>query len=185
MDIQQPAAAPQSKLGSEVYTGVAAFGRFQAVIGAIVGVIIAIILIIIGSMRLRDKHTASALMKITSVKQCTQQTQTDNQGNTSVNYACTIAVSFTASNGKTYSNPSVSVISTKPLSTGMAITLRYDPSSPSSIVQEASPKALGWGLIGGGILIGGLAIGAAVLSFKSKGFAAVEGTAGLIGAFRR
>jgi hypothetical protein len=99
-------------------------------------------------------------------------------------YECVVAVAFTATDGRTYVVSSVTVTASVPLAVGAMVALRYDPNKPTSIVQEPSPRLLGAGLIGGGVLLGGVAIGLAVLTFKSKGFAAVSGTAGLLGAVR-
>lgn len=165
-------------ISSGLYSGVAMYGRFQAVIGVIVGVIVSVILISLGISRLHDPHTSSANMSITDAV-CGQSTTTDKNGNTIINYTCTISVVFIASNGKRYTAQSVEVSSPTPLKIGMTINLRYNPANPSSVVQEMSPKALGWGLIGGGVLVSAIAIGIAYLSFRSKGFAAVEGTASI------
>lgn len=170
-----------SSFGSTLYTGVATFGRFEAVIGAIFGVIIAIVLINIGIGKLHDPHTATAQMTITE-SVCGEM---QPQNNSSVNeYGCNISVFFDV-NGTRYTIPNVSVTSQTPLKPGMFITLRYNPSNPTSVVQEISPRALGWGLIGGGSLLGIGTVTIAVLTFKYKSFAAVEGTLGIFNAFNR
>lgn len=166
-------------IGSGIYSGVALYGRFQAVLGVVIGVIISIILISYGISRLHDPHTSDAQMNITEVSACNQQMISGNKGNTYAQYSCNISVSFIASNGNKYNVSNINVNSSVPLKVGMSIYLRYDPSNPSSVVQEISPRTLGWGLIAGGILVSAIAIGIAVLSFKYKGFAAVEGTASL------
>lgn len=169
-------ADPQP-LSREIYSGVATYGRFQAATGAIIGVIIAIVLVIIGASRLRDTHTATARMTVTAATCNPLPTQPNGQ---SSGYACVVAVSFTAADGRQYAAPQVSVTSQTPLAVGMAVALRYDPANPADVVQELPPRALGWGLIGGGAIVAVGAVGAAVLAFKSKGFAAVEGTADLV-----
>lgn len=47
---------------------------------------------------------------------------------------------------------------------------------PPSAVYELSPRGVGWALIGFGLLLGGIATGIAVITFKSKDFAAGYGT---------
>jgi len=166
-----------------IENGLAIGGRFYSVMGAIIGVIIMIFLIIVGVTKLHDKHTASASMTVTSVNLCSGQTITDGQGNTTSNYMCDILVKFTAG-GKTHaSSKPITVTVPAPVTVNSKITLRYNPKNPNDIVQEPPPKATGRLMIGGGLLLGALSVGAAVLTFKSKGFAEFEGAAGLISTF--
>ena len=124
-------------------------------------------------------------MTVTKVTTCSQQTVSDRNGNTSVNYVCGVLVSFTAG-GNAYTSPqTINVTVPTPLAAGDVIKLRYDPNNPTDIVQEVDPQALGWGLIGGGVFFGALSVGVAVWAFKSKGFAAFEGAAGLLGSVGR
>lgn len=156
-------------------------GRFYSVIGAIIGVIIMIIMIMIGYSKLKDKRTSVALMTVKSAT-CVQLPPT-GQGSTPGGYSCNVIVTFTTPDGNTYTPKNqIKVTSATPLAPGDTIPLRYDPKNPIDVAQEISPRTLGWGLIGGGILLGSLSVGAAVLSFKSRGFAAVEGSLAAIGA---
>jgi len=183
--VEAPPVASEASFGKMAVNGLAIGGRFYSVMGAVVGVIIMLIMVIIGFSKLHDKRTASALMTVTKVTACNQQTVTDRNGNTSVNYLCSVLVKFTVG-GNVYTSPqSVSVTVPAPLANGDAIKLRYDPNNPTDIVQEVNPRALGWGLIGGGVFFGALTVGIAVMTFKSKGFAAFEGAAGLLGSITR
>lgn len=183
--VEAPPVASEASFGKMAVNGLAIGGRFYSVMGAVVGVIIMLIMVIIGVSKLHDKRTASALMTVTKVTACNQQTVTDRNGNTSVNYLCSVLVKFTVG-GNVYTPPqSISVTAPAPLANGDAIKLRYDPNNPTDIVQEVNPRALGWGLIGGGVFFGALSVGVAVMTFKSKGFAAFEGAAGLLGSFGR
>lgn len=49
--MEQQSQSASASVGSEIYTGVAALGRFQAVVGATLAVIIALTLIIIGASK--------------------------------------------------------------------------------------------------------------------------------------
>jgi hypothetical protein len=168
--IQAPPSS-ESSFGKTAETGLAMGGRIYSVMGAVVGIIIMLIMVIIGFTKLRDKHTASAPMTVTSVTACSQRTTSDGQGNSTSDYVCGVAVSFTIG-GKTYASPQpINVSSPVPLVAGNVITLRYDPSNPTDITQEASPRTTGWMLIGGGVALGALSVGIAVLTFKSKGLA--------------
>lgn len=176
-------AKKKSGLGSKIYSGVAMYGRFRAVMGAIIGVIIALIIIIIGVSQPRDPHTEIMPMTITSVSPCSKQI-TSSRDSSSTSYQCSISVSFPAADGSSIDVQSIAVSMPTPPISGDIILLRYDPVDPTSVVQEISPRALGWSLIGGGVLLGGFTVGLAVLAFKSKGFAAIEGAAGLLSEFR-
>jgi hypothetical protein len=170
-----------SRIGSDVYTGVATFGRVQAVMGAVIGVIIALVLILIGAAKLRDPHTAAAAMTVTSSACDAQTDPTDG----SKSWLCTVDLQFTYQ-GRIYNARQVRVVSASPLNAGATITARFNPRDPAGgVVQEPSPRALGWGLIGGGLAVGAIGVTMAVLAFKSKGFAAVEGSVGILSAFRR
>jgi hypothetical protein len=169
--------AQQPTIGDDVYTGVAVYGRIRAVLGAVVGIVIMLTLIVIGTVRLRDPHTATAMMEITAA---TCYSVKNAQGHPT-GYSCDISVRFLAADGRWYVAPHVGAASAAPLSVGKTIALRYDPAHPASVVQETMPRALGWALIGGGLLVGGGMTALAVLSFKSKGFAALEGAAGIAG----
>jgi hypothetical protein len=178
-----PSSEPS--FGKIAANGLAVGGRIYTGFGAVIGVIIMVVMIIIGSTKLYDKHTASATMIITSVVDCAKQEVSTSQGQIAVTYSCSIQVSFTA-DGKAYSSLApINVMAPYPLSAGMTIVLRYDPNAPTDIVQESSPRAVGWMLIGGGAAIGVVSVGMAVLAFKSKGAAEFMGATSLIGAFRR
>ena len=169
--VPAPPAAP-SFFGKVAANGLVAGGRFYSVVGAVVGVIVMLIMVIIGVSKLHDKRTASAPMTVTKVTTCSQQTVSDRNGNTSVNYVCGVLVSFTAG-GNAYTSPqTINVTVPTPLAAG-------------DVIQEVDPQALGWGLIGGGVFFGALSVGVAVWAFKSKGFAAFEGAAGLLGSVGR
>jgi len=156
------------------------------VVGAVFGVVIMLVMIIIGVAALRDKHTASATMRVVSVASCGPAPPADGRGDAAAGYTCAVNVSFVAADGKTYNPPrAVTVAAPAPLAVGSAVSLRYDPGNPNDVVQEAPPKMTGWILIGGGVALGALTAGIAALTFKSKGFAEFEGAAGLLGALRR
>ena len=156
-------------LGSDIYKGSAVFGRVYATIGAVIGIIIAIILIFMGMKKLRDPHTATVTATATKVSECSKSAQ-QNQAPT---YSCEIVATYTVGN-KQYVE-SVSVSRATPVAQGSTITLRYNPQNPASVVYEMAPKVEGRALIGVGLLIGGITTGIAVLTFKSKGFAAGYG----------
>lgn len=159
-------------VGSEVYTGVAAFGRVYATIGAIIGLIIAIIVIIAGVAKIRDKHSAKVKATITNVQSCTSTT--DKSGNTA--FKCVVDVSFSLG-GKTYSVSGVGLTqSAQKPQKGAQVTLQADPKNPTDVIEELPPKFVGWALVGAGLLVGAISVAVSVAAWKYKGFAAAEGT---------
>ncbi len=171
-------AAKPAGLGADIYTGVATYGRFRAVVGAALAVIIALTIIIIGVMALRDKHTASAAMTVTAVSSCqAEPVQTDGNGQYTT-YRCIIGVSFPYQ-GATVIASGIQYRSGAPPAVGDKVTLRFNPKKPNDVIQEIPPRLLAGGLIAGGLLLGGVSVGLAVLTFRSKGFAAMEGTIGI------
>lgn len=156
-------------LGSDVYTGTAVFGRVYATIGAVIGIIIAIILIFTGMKKLRDPHTGAATATVTNVDKCTS-----TQQNKITTYLCVIDASYVVG-GRQYLAKGISVSRGTPVAQGSMLTLRHNPKDPASVVYEMAPKVEGRALIGLGLLIGGITAGIAVLTYKSKGFAAGYG----------
>ena len=158
---------------SLIAAGLQTGGRVLAVWRAIGGVIIMLVLVMIGSIILQDKHTASAPMTITSVLGCTQQPDGS--------YSCVASVTFNTPDGKTYTPPQLRLTNQPtPLLVGAILNLGYNPKNPNDVNPGAPPpKAFGWLLIAGGVAVGGVAIGLAVLSFKSKTYAAIEGVNGI------
>jgi hypothetical protein len=172
--------------GRAAASGLAAGGRIRSVIGAIIGVIIMVIMVAVGAEKLRDKHTASALMNVVSVAACSQVQTARADRSVSVHYVCGIKVSFGTPDGRSFSPPQTITVSTPaPLAGGDTISLRYAPSDPNDVVQELPPRAVGWMLVGGGVALGALSVGMSYLAFKSKAFAEFEGAAGLLSMVRR
>ena len=175
-----PAPAPAEK-HSTTGNVLAIGGRVYATIGAVIGSLIALVLILIGVHELRDKHTASAPMTVVSVAQTTPITvsvTSNGTTQTTTKYASSVHVTFTAADGKKYTAVA-SVTMPAPVTVGEVITLRYIPADPAnSVKQEPSPRALGWGLIVGGVVLAAVTVGAAVLTFKSRTFAQIEGVMG-------
>jgi hypothetical protein len=150
--------------------GAATFGRVYSVIGAITGVIIAIICIFLGVSKLHDPHTSTATATVTKVTSCVQSSQ-----NGATSYTCVVDATYPVGGDK-YPATGLTVEQSSQLQVGSTFTLHYDPSNPQSAVYELSPRGTGWALIGFGLLLGGITTGIAVMTFKSKVFAAEYGT---------
>ena len=168
--------------GSDVYTGVATYGRIRATIGAIVGVLIALMLIIIGIVLLQNRHTAEALVTVTAVRSCGNSMSTSN-GVPVVN--CSVSVAFTTDAGVAVTASGVNVSGTAAVAVGDTMYLRYDPKNPKDVRQTVSPRLAGWLCIGGGLLVGGGSVLNAYFTMKSKTYAAVDGSLALAGDLRR
>jgi hypothetical protein len=173
-----------------IYSGVATIGRVKAVVGAVIGLIVGAVLIIIGVNRLRDKHTAAASATVTKVHTCDENVQVDRDGGRSTSYECAVDITFRApEKSRTVNMSNMAVSSQTPLVVGSRFTIRYNPSSPTSVAQEISPKPLGVALIVGGILVIGVTSLVAFAAIKYKPYAAAEGAIGIAeglgGAFRR
>lgn len=154
--------------GSKVYSGAAAFGRVYATIGAIIGVIIALILIFLGISKLHDPHTQSVTATVTLASNCAAA------AGAGAPVTCTVSATYTVG-ARAYAVTGLRVTRATPPTQGSSITLWYDPANPQDAVYENFPRSLGWGLIGFGVLLGGITTGIAVLTYKSKGFAAGYG----------
>lgn len=171
--------AQSKSLGQEVYTGTATFGRVYATIGAVIGVIIALILIFAGVAKLRDPHTQAVVATVTKVAGCAPR-----KAAKTTEYACVVDATFVVAK-KTYTATNLSITRPAPLRTGETVTLRFAPGDPGGAVYEMAPRTAGWALVGLGALIGGVTTGIALLTYKYKGFAAVEGAVSAIGLLAR
>ena len=163
------------KFLGNVGSGLAAFGRFQAVTGAIVAVVIGIIMIVIGSFMVRDPHTESTTAIVQNMFCGPVQTTSGGAMAASNNRpSCTFVVTYNV-NGQGYS--STFDDTQFAYHNGETVTVYYDPKNPLSIsVNARTTRTIGWVLIGVGILIPVIAIATAVFAMKSK-----EG-AGILGA---
>ena len=147
--------------------------------GAVVGAIIALILIIIGIVSLRDKHTRSANMKVTSFS-APCQLRIDRSGDATIaQFECVANLTFDA-DGKTWNPQNVRLLTGRKLVVGDSVQLRYAPADPSDARQESNPKTTAMVLIGVGLFVGGLTSAIAYASIKYKAFATVEGATSIM-----
>ena len=174
-----PAESTGTKVAKAAYSGAATFGRIQTTIGAVVACVIALIMVVVGRAKLRDPNTSKATATITSVGSTAQSTL-----NGTTTYTSSVSISYTTAAGHTLTAAGLTLTGrTKPVA-GQTLTVYYNPTQPTDVKIESSPRAVGWGLIGGAFLVAAFGIGVAVLARKSKVFAAVDGAAGAASLFR-
>lgn len=166
---------------SAIGSGVATYGKIQAVIGTILAVLIVGVLVYFGFDRLKDKHTSSADGTIASVNSpgCTP----DNSNQNIVTYSCPVSISYTV-DGKSYTI-SQTLIQTKQAVVNDKVVIRYDPSNPAEGLVEFPPKTMGYVFLGSAALILLFTIVNTTLVFKSDAYATVTGGAAIAGLIRR
>lgn len=169
------------ELSREIYTGVAAYGRFRAVIATVMGTIFGIALLIGGVVLIKRKtrFTETTGATVISEPACVQY----HDQNTP-KWKCTnIQLSYQI-NGKEYTLNANSDGAIR-YSKGLPISIYYDPTNPanSSLVSD-NVKIFGWILLAVGILVLVSAWIWLVIALKFKVAAAASGASGVIGTIR-
>jgi hypothetical protein len=177
-----------SKVGSAIYTGVATFGRVQSVIGLIVATMIALVMILVGIVVLvSSSHWSAAAMTITGVHECGSTSPADASGKTTKNIPyCVVDVAYSAA-GEARTATGVTYRYTDGMPAprvGDVVEMEYNKKTPSLVRSSGRAVGLGWGLVGLGLFVAVLGGVNTYFTFKSKGYAAVEGTMGAVGLIR-
>jgi hypothetical protein len=163
-----------TKTGEEIYSGLATFGKIEAVIGAIVATIIGIILVIVGIVLIRHRSNLKGVEGIViQNSQCSTNMQCGGNNCTS-HFSCTTDVKYTF-DGKLYTEKISTGNST--YSSGDKIVVYLDPNNPSQAEGIPSPKWIGWVIIGVGFVILISSWTWVYITRKSKVAAAVGGAA--------
>ena len=164
------------------YSGLAAYGKFRAIMGAITGTIICLLMIVFGFMYIgkKTKYSASTSVQLTVGEECKAGTETID-GRTRTVYTCIVSAEYTVgADTFTYND---TITSNKKYADGSNVTLYYDPNNPSdaTLKYHINPGTVAmWGVIlGFAGLIGTWAYTYFVL--KHKQIAAVAGGAHLAG----
>lgn len=143
----------------------AVFGRVVATLMAVFANIIALILIIMGVIHLRAPQTRQTTSVVIQVDSCVQNKTADS-------ISCVATVAY-AVGGVQYTGR---VTVRGKIAVGAVLPLLYNPQNPQDIVaDEGEGPWAGWLMIGSGALLAGVATGIAVLTYKSKAFAAGYG----------
>lgn len=162
-----------NKVGKAAYETTALYGRIRTILGTITATVFAIVFIIIGTRMFMDsrKYQTTVIADITN-SSCYK---TENEG-----YRCELNVSYKV-NGKTYTS-NVSPGDNKKYNTGNKIVIGYNKDDPNDIVVPLN-KIFIMLFVFGGLLM--LISSWVHLYFvmKSKTFAAIEGTSGIIDNF--
>ena len=175
--IQSNSPPVQQQSGSDlVYTGLATYGLFRALIGAIIGSCIGLLFIFAGVMQLFATPPTMVNATITSINSSTTsacQPTTQTVGNkSSITYNCTLGVSFTYS-GQTY-NVLVQYNGTTNYVIGQVIPV-YFTTDPNNVSLSGIKPSDGWFLIIIGIGIIVFACAMYYAARKWKAIAAIEG----------
>ena len=164
------------------YSGLAAYGKFRAVMGAIIGTIICLIMIVFGFKYIgkKTKYSASTTVQLAVGEDCKTTTET-RDGKTRTVYTCIVSTEYTVgSDTFPYTD---TITSTTKYANGSNVTLYYDPNNPSDATLKyhinPSTLALGGVILGFAGIIGTWAYTYFVL--KHKEIAAVAGGAHLAG----
>lgn len=107
--------------------------------------LIAFTAIVVGVVRLPDRHTSTATMKVTD-SACVDTSDTFN------GFRCVVGVRYMAW-GKLYAAAGIGVDSPVRLSAGDSLELRFDPEDPTDVVQDARPRPEGVAFISVGAII--------------------------------
>ncbi len=164
------------------YSGLAAYGKFKAIMGAIIGTIVCLLMIVFGFKYIgkKTKYSASTNVQIAVTDGCTASTET-RDGQTRTVYICNVHAEYTI--GADTFQYSDKITSNKKYANGSNVTLYYDPNNPSdaTLKYHVNPStiALAGVILGFAGLIGTWAYTYFVLKYKQ--IAAVTGGAHLAG----
>ena len=169
------------ELASEVYTGMAAYGKVRTIIGTVTGTLVGVAMLVGGTVLLKRKSRLSDTIgaTITNDPYCVQYHDQNLQ-----KWKCkNIQLSYRV-NDKDYvlnTNSDSTIKYTK----GLPLSIYYDPSNPanSSLVSD-NTKIIGWILVVIGILLLVSSWVWLFLVLKFKIAAASSGASGIIGTVR-
>lgn len=167
----------KSDLGSELYSGAAAYGRINAIIGVIFGTIIGILMILggIGLIKRKTNRTKTIKATITNDPGCSGHSENNN-----TIWDCNLSLSYNI-DGKDYTTSISSSSSTK-YDKGNTVTLYYNPDNVSDVdLVSDNTHVIGWVILVIGIF---LLISTWVwlyIVYKSKFAAAAGGATALVG----
>ena len=150
------------------------YGKVNSIYGAIISIIIALLLLIIGWIKLEDKHTSQTM--VTVVKVLSTKPTAAKNGQTT--YTTESSFVYTVEGTryqltKTYTFPNQ-------LKAGDVFSIQYNPSTPTDVSYEFSPKRVALILMGAGLMIGTAGVALSYLTFHSKTFATAAGVSGIL-----
>ena len=169
-------------LGNQIYTGLAGFGKIEAVFGAIVITFIAIVLFIIGIILLLHKTNRTKTTTATIISASCDK-DPDNY-----NFDCSLKINYTI-NSTQYKNVEISTINDinyqESFTQGEEIKVFYDPRNPTNVSTKSDNNhVIGWILIILAIIIVIISWFWVWITKKSKPVAAAGGVMGIADLFR-
>lgn len=157
--------------GSEVYSGLATFGKIQSVIGLFFLFFVVIILIIIGSVLLASESKYKNTNSTVTDASCVQ---------ISNKYECDINLNYFI-DGKEYNAPIKLNNLSSEIQKNTYVEIEYKSDSPTTIRKPNNTLSwVGWGLIMASILLLIIGIVSTFLTFRYKPYAAITGAQSLI-----
>lgn len=140
----------KKSLGSKLYSGTAAFGRIEALLGAIFATVLGLAAVIAGIYLIRHKTTLTKHV----LGEVVQATCTPLGKDNTIKYYCdSLRVTYKIGD-KSFTINSSLPERDSPIMKGDSITVYYNPSSPENgKLLSDNTHILGWALLVGGILI--------------------------------
>jgi hypothetical protein len=167
------------KLGSNVYSGAASFGKDYTYIMTIITILICLILLVAGSVIFFKKsvYTNQVIMTIT------QNSTLNNDDSGKISYTTYGTVSNCGNSITITTSEPYYIVTGQPAPT---ITVYQNPSNLCDVADKPVPyKMIGGVMIGFAIIIGGFSLINLFFVKKYKGVAAAEGAMGVFNLFRR
>lgn len=139
-----------SSLSDKLYSGTVAYGKVQAIMGAVVGTVVSIVLIITGLVLVKRKAKLTDTINAVIVSDpfCNQYADSSL-----VKFRCNnISLKYTVNNKEYTLNTSTD--STIKYTKGLNVNIYYDPANPSyASMTSDNVKPLGWIFFGFGTLM--------------------------------
>lgn len=157
-------------LANAAYTGLATYGRVQAVLGFVVGLVVGIALIGGGlwlALFHKTTHTAPALARVLEAK-CRTDTKP---------VACDIVGSYELAG---VAREASFTTYDKVRSKDDTVDIWYDPNDPSDVVAGTDSRWFGWILAAVGLLVVAISGFSMYMSIKYKAVAAIGGGVSLV-----
>ena len=180
------------EIATNVYDGVAEYGKIITIIGAIFATVIGLVVFGIGIYLISKKSvlTKTAVGKIVTINNDNKcafipgDYNRDTQKTGSSSWDCAITVSFEAADGKSYTH-SETTRSQSMYHVGDTITVHYNPSKPSSSSLSSDDLRLcGAAMVGGALIVVTIAWLYVWFTRVNKVAAAVSGASSIASIFR-
>lgn len=150
------------------YTGVAAYGRVNAVIGAVITVLIMVVMVAVGGNILFGNEVRLTA-KVVDAEKLADPTPNNSR------YQVALTLQYEYPKGVTQNVKTSVALSTIPVA-GSTIPVGVKPDAPATPRVRPASGTVGGLLIAGGLVIGGAGVAMAYFSLKNKAFAATVGT---------